>query len=198
MKVLLTVLFCIVMVFTVFLLSCSKPKEKDSPSVKQYHTRTGKTIRITESHPAGKGLSTIQVSTKNFEHNISETYENMDPITDVFIADLDGNGFDEIYFVLTAVGSGNYGKIFGFVSNYDKSLYMRNFPEVNAGDAMFEGYMGHDSFSIENNHLIRIFPIYKKDDTNNNPTGGQRRLSYALYKGEAMWQLKVEKSEVLQ
>ena len=197
MKVSFTVLICSMMIFTVLLLSCSKPREKDSPSIKRYHTRTGKTILVSESHPISRGLSTIQVSTENFEHDISETYKDMDPITNVLIADIDNNGFDEIYFVLTSNGSGSYGKIFGFASNQDKSLSMINFPEVDAGDITFEGYMGHDSFSIEDNHLIRIFPIYKKNDTNSNPTGGQRKLTYALYPGEAMWQLQVEKSEIL-
>jgi hypothetical protein len=54
------------------------------------------------------------------------------------------------------------------------------------------GYMGHDVFSIENNKLIRVFPIYKEDDTNQNPTGGIRKLVYTLYPGEAGWQLRIE------
>ena len=52
--------------------------------------------------------------------------------------------------------------------------------------------MGHDIFSIDDNKLVRIFPIYKQDDPNNNPTGGRRKLIYGLYPGEAMWQLKIE------
>jgi hypothetical protein len=57
--------------------------------------------------------------------------------------------------------------------------------------------MGHDTFKIEGEKLVRIFPIYNKGDTNENPTGGVRELVYALYPGESMWQLKVERSENL-
>lgn len=75
-------------------------------SSKEYKTRTNKTIIISETHPVGQSLSTIEISTKDFEHNYTETCENVDPILDVFIADLDGNGFDEIYIVTTSQGSG--------------------------------------------------------------------------------------------
>jgi hypothetical protein len=95
------------------------------------------------------------------------------------------------------VGSGSHGTVLGFASNKDKSLSMINFPEIQKGDENFEGYMGHDTFKIEDQKLVRIFPIYNQGDTNKHPTGGTRKLVYGLYPGEAMWQLKVEKSETL-
>ena len=58
-------------------------------------------------------------------------------------------------------------------------------------------YMGHDAFVIEANKLVRTFPVYQKTDTNQHPTGGKRKVIYGLYPGEAMWQLKVEKSKTL-
>lgn len=177
--------------------SCSNTQDVPSHSSKEYKTKTGKSIVISETHPVGQSLSTIQISSRGFEHNYKETYENRDPVSDVFIADLDGNGFDEIYIVSTSAGSGSYGKIMGFASNNDKSLSMINFPDMQKEDRIFEGYMGHDVFSIEDQKLVRTFPIYNKDDTNQNPTGGKRKVIYGLYPGEAMWQLKIEKSETL-
>lgn len=179
------------------LLSCCSEQDNLSHSSKEYETKTGKTIVLSETHPVGQSLSTIEISTKDFEHNFPETYEDTDPISEVFIADLDGNGFDEIYIVTTSAGSGSYGKVMGFASNKDKSLSMINFPDIQEDDKLFEGYMGHDIFTIEDQKLIRTFPVYNKEDTNQNPTGGRRKLIYGLYPGEAMWQLKVEKSETL-
>ena len=161
---------------------------------KEYKTKTGKTIIISETHPVGQSLSTIKISTKDFTHNHTETYENVDPILDVFIADLDGNGFDEIYIVTTSQGSGSYGNVMGFASNNDKSLSMIYFPDMQKEDDMFKGYMGHDVFTIEGQKLVRTFPLYNEGDTNQKPTGGKRKLIYYLYPGEAMWQLKIEKS----
>lgn len=174
--------------------SCSNAQNNPTHLSKEFKTKTGKTITVTETHPVGQSLSTIEIKTKDFEHNRPEIYENVNPISDILIADLDDNGFDEIYLITTSQGSGSYGNVLGFASNKDKSLSMINFPEPEIEDKTFEGYMGHDSFTIENNKLIRTFPIYNKGDTNQNPTGGKRKLIYGLYPGEAMWQLKIDKS----
>jgi hypothetical protein len=172
-------------------------KETLSNASKVYRTKTGKTIIITETHPVGQSLSTIKIRTEGFEHNYLEIYEDRDPISNVLIADLDSNGFDEIYIITTSAGTGSYGTVLGLASNKDKSLSMINFPEIQEGDRNFEGYMGHDTFRIEDRTLVRIFPIYKKGDINQNPTGRKRKLIYGLYPGEAMWQLNLEKSEIL-
>jgi len=194
---LIKLLVIAISVSTVGLISCSYNKDTSPDFSKTYETNTGKTIIISKTHPTGQSLSTIEISTKDFEHNYSEIYRDRDPISDVFVADLDGNGFDEIYIITTSVGSGSYGTVLGFASNKDKSLSMINFPEIQESDKNFDGYMGHDTFKLENQKLVRTFPIYNKDDTNQHPTGGTRKLVYGLYPGEAMWQLMVEKSETL-
>ena len=175
--------------------SGGKAPSFDAP--KEYKTQCGKTIIISETHPVGQSLSKIEIRTKDFENNYLETYEDKDPISDVFLADLDGNGFDEIYIITTSAGSGSYGKILGFSSNKDKSLSMINFPEIQKGDIIFKGYMGHDTFKIEDQKLVRTFPKYNEGNTNQNPNGGTQKLIYGLSPGEAMWQLKIEKSETL-
>jgi len=185
------------LVSTVGFISCAYTNNTSPHAPKEYKTKTGKTIIISETHPVGQSLSTIKITTKDFEHNYPEIYQDRDPISDVFIADLDGNGFDEIYIITISAGSGSHGTVLGFASNKDKSLSMINFPEIQKGDENFEGYMGHDTFKIEDQKLVRTFPIYNQGDTNQNPTGGTRKLVYGLYPGEAMWQLKVEKSETL-
>ena len=172
-------------------------KVASSNTSKEYKTKTGKTIIVSETHPVGRSLSTIEISTKGFEHNYAETYEDRAPISEVFVADLDGNGFDEIYIITTSAGSGSYGSVLGFASNKDKSLSMIHFPETQEGNENFEGYMGHDTFKVEGQNLVRVFPVYREGDANKNPTGGKRKLVYGLYPGEAMWQLKIEKSETL-
>jgi len=182
---------------TIGLISCCHKKNVSPDAPKEYKTKTDKTIIISETHPVGRSLSTIEIRTKGFEHNHAEGYDDKDPISDVFVADLDGNGFDEIYIITTSSGSGSYGAVLAFASNKDKSLSMINFPNIRKGDKNFEGYMGHDTFKIEGQKLVRIFPIYNRGDTNSNPTGGKRKMVYGLYPGEAMWQLKVEKSENL-
>ena len=194
----LSVLFAVAMpISTVGPVHASQSKDSATEFSKAYRTKTGKTIIVSETHPAGRSLSTIEVRTEGFEHNIGGVFEDRDPISDVFVADLDGNGFDEVYIITTAAGSGIYGSVLGFASNKDKSLSMINFPEIEKEDDNFKGYMGHDTFKIEDQKLVRIFPVYNEGDTNENPTGGRRKLVYGLYPGEAMWQLRIEQSEKL-
>jgi hypothetical protein len=178
-------------------MACSHINHTSADAPKAYQTKTGKTIVVSETHPDGESLSTIEVRTEGFEHDYQEVFPDRDPISDVFTADLDGNGFDEIYIITTSAGSGSYGSVLGFASNKDKSLSMIHFPEMREGDETFEGYMGHDTFKIEDQKLVRIFPLYEPGDTNSNPTGGRRKLVYGLVPGEAMWQLRVEQSEAL-
>jgi hypothetical protein len=56
-----------------------------------------------------------------------------------------------------------------------------------------------ETFKIRSVHTRSNIRISRacQGDTNQNPTGGTRKLVYGLYPGEAMWQLKVEKSETL-
>ena len=157
-----------------------------------HRTKTGKTILVSESHPLGQSLGTIEVSTEGFEHEFAETFENRDPVSAILLDDLDGNGFDEIYIVTTSAGSGSYGGVLGFASNRDMSLSMIHFPDVENGDPNFKGYMGHDLFAIADGKLVRTFPIYNDGDANRHPSGGSRKLIYGLYPGEAMWQLRIE------
>jgi len=192
----LSVWFAVAMsVSTVSPVLASQSKDSATEVSRVYRTKTGKTVIVSETHPVGRSLSTIEIRTTGFEHNFHEIYEDRDPISDVFVADLDGNGFDEIYIITISAGSGSYGTVLGFASNKDKSLSMIHFPEIREGDAHFQGYRGHDTFKIEGQKLVRMFPVYNKGDTNENPTGSRRKLVYGLVPGEAMWQLKVEKSE---
>ena len=50
-------------------MSCSHNNIASYDTPEEYRTKTGKTIIVSETHPAGQSLSTIEVSTKDFEHN---------------------------------------------------------------------------------------------------------------------------------
>lgn len=121
--------------------------------------------------------------------------EDSDPFDYALVADVNGNGFDELYIITRGAGSGSYANIYGFSSNNDKSVTPIYVPELSDDDfvVLFQGYMGHDKFYVEGNKLMRKYPIYKKEDTNSNPTGGDRIIEYQLNKGEASWILEIIK-----
>ncbi len=185
------------LIIIITLISCNDQESPPSGFIKEYKTTTGKSIIVSESHPLRKNLSNIRINTRDLDYNFSEEFFDKDPITDVFIVDLDDNGFDEIYIITTSADSGSFGNVLGFASNRDKSFSIINFPGVDSTNNIFAGYMGHDSFFVENNKLVRTFPIFNVGDGNTKSIEGKRKLIYGLYPGEAMWQLKIDKSENL-
>lgn len=163
--------------------------------IKTYTTHSGKTITVENTHPVGVSLSTVIIKPVVFEIDIPITLSDIDPLKKVLVADLDQNGFDEIYLITQSAGSGSYGRIYGFASNRDKSLSTISTEEINATDKksdLYSGYRGHDSYYIEDGHLTREFPVYNENDSNAQPTGGFRKLRYSLIAGEAGYQLNIK------
>ncbi|MBU3713879.1 MAG: hypothetical protein FGM46_02920 [Ferruginibacter sp.] len=156
---------------------------KTAPNNREEITQSGKTIIVEETHPQGMSLSDVAVYFKGDSLNALKIFEK-DPISKVILADLDGNGFDELYVVTTSAGSGSYGNVHGFASNKDKSLSLVYLPEVEEKDmkkgSNFEGYEGHDLFEINGKQLIRSFPIGKQ----------KRKIIYQLIPSETGYTLK--------
>jgi hypothetical protein len=130
----------------------------------------------------------IEVQTTGFEErNFFETIGGVDPIIKAFNMDLDEDGYDEIYLITQSRDKYKFGNVIGFNSNRDKSLSMINIPQLDVTDPLFEGYSGRDEFSVQENRLVRFFPIDESQ--------ADLRVFYYLYPGEAMMQLGIEKVE---
>ena len=134
----------------------------DSVLIKELMTGTGKTILLEESHPMGLSMSDFTVSFKG-DTTTRLKIADQDPMSTHFLADLDANGFDELYLITISAGSGSYGKVCGFASNKDKSFSFIYFPEITEKEIqpgeLFEGYEGKDAFTIEGKNLIRQFAV---------------------------------------
>ncbi len=107
------------------------------------------------------------------------------------VADLNGDGFPEIYIYINSAGSGSYGSLVAYGSNNNKSLSEIYLPPLEEDAKNSKGYMGHDEFTVMEGNLVRRFPIYKNTDSNVNPTGGMCQLQYELVPGEAGWILQL-------
>ncbi len=110
------------------------------------------------------------------------------------VADLDANGWPEIYIYISSAGSGSYGSLIAYGVNNGKSATPIYLPELAPGAAASEGYSGHDEFAVVENRLVRRYPLYKQGDVNAQPNGGTRQLQYRLVAGEAGWLLQVDKA----
>jgi hypothetical protein len=111
-------------------------------------------------------------------------------ITDVEIADLNVDGFPEIYVYVNSAGSGSYGSLIAYASNRNQSLSEIYLPTIEEGSAEADGYMGHDEFRVVENNFVQRFPVYRLGDPNAAPSGGIRQIQYKLEAGEAGWVLR--------
>jgi hypothetical protein len=109
------------------------------------------------------------------------------------IADLDSDGWPEIYIYVSSAGSGSYGSLVAYAVNNGKSMTPVYLAPVADNAAARDGYMGHDEFAVVENRLVQRFPIYLQGDTNAAPSGGMRQLQYRLNRGEAGWLLAIDK-----
>jgi hypothetical protein len=157
---------------------------------KEFKTKTGKIITVSESHPQGQSLSNISVSFAG-DAASEMKFTDVDPINKLLVGDLDANGYDEIYIITTSAGSGSYGNVIGIASLSDKSLSQITVPEVEEKDlkkgGKFEGYEGHDEFEIIGKSLVRTFPIKASNAT-------KRTLHYRMKPGEAGYILSIQPS----
>jgi hypothetical protein len=168
--------------------------ESNSDS-KEYFTKSGKMFLVDIDHSMGASICTVEVETKGFDiANTTHKLGTLDPVKNIFLSDLDDNGFEEIYLITQSAGSGSYVNIYGIASNKDKStspVYVRPVSEKQMEKGgLFEGFMGHNNFSLQNNKLINSFPVYKNEDSNAKPTGGNKKIEYRLIAGEAGWILE--------
>ena len=131
-------------------------------------------------------LRQLVIQPKGFEEtNKSVELEIDGKVTDAQVADLNADGFPEVLIFTQSAGSGSHGNVIAFSANGVKSMSRVYFPPVSENTKLKKGYMGHDTFLINESALIQEFPIYKEGDPNSNATGGVRRIQYKLVNGEA-------------
>lgn len=154
------------------------------PEDKSVHTtKDGKKIKLVETNPVGQSLSTITITPSGFSTDTPIVLE-VNKMTNALYADLNNDGFEELVITTMAQGSGSYGEVYMYTTASATQLLPVSIPELKEDDtkvgALFEGYMGHDSFTIKNNELVREFPTYLKNDVMSDPTGPTRSIVYTL------------------
>lgn len=155
----------------------------ETTTKKTLTTKTGKTITIEESNSVSASLSSITITPNGFSTNTPLVME-VNKLTNSFLIDINKDSFDELVLVTQSQGSGSYGEALIYTTINDTELIPISVPKVTENDTkkggLFEGYMGHDTFTVATDTLIREFPIYTATDTNSNPTGKPMKLFYSL------------------
>ena len=151
-------------------------------------------LRFSVQATSGSSLNQLRIRPAGLEVDNSEVAAELDGTAyGAELADLDSNGWPEIYVYVTSAGSGSYGSIAAYAVNNGKSVSPIYLPPLDQSPEAMEGYMGHDEFALVENRLVRRFPVYRAGDTNAAPSGGTRQLQYRLEPGEAGWLLVLDK-----
>ena len=152
------------------------------------------TIRFDVYATTGSSLNQLRIQPDGLAGSNSELTEELDGSAyRAEVADLDANGWPELYVYASSAGSGSYGSLVAYAVNNGKSLTPIYLPPLEHSQEAMAGYMGHDEFAVVENRLVRRFPVYLEGDTNAQPSGGTRQLQYRLEAGEAGWVLQLDR-----
>jgi len=203
-----------ILLMSIFIFSCKEKKpetvikkdstenmtiKKDSSFIikKEMKTKTGKVFTVFENKPS-YSISNYSVSGSGFE-NSKDTlqFQNKNPMVNALMADLDKNGYEEMYILTKSTGSGSFMDLLGVASDSDKTFSEINIPDISEKDIekneKFSGYMGHDSVYISDNKLIREFPVYKNSSTN--IPAERRKIIYMLKPEGRLYKLVITGAE---
>ena len=141
--------------------------------------------------PNESSINQVTISAQTPERLLGSIEKEADgTITNAEVADLDANGFPEVYIYVNSAGSGSYGSLIAYASNRNLSVSEIYLPPLEQDPETAKGYMGHDEFAIVETTLVRRFPVYLESDVNAAPSGGMRQVLYRLVTGEAGWRLE--------
>ncbi len=167
----------------------SLPQQSTTGGFDQTFSAQGISFRVSSANSGSRNLVRIephglQVDNTVIERDVEGTVAGAE------IADLNGDGFPEIYVYANSAGSGSQGSLIAYTANKQKSLSEIYLPSLLDDPRTSTGHMGHDQFRVAGNTLVRRFPVYLGQDTNARPAGVIRQVQYSLVAGEAGWLLR--------
>jgi hypothetical protein len=187
-------------VFAAVLLSCSGSPSNEGddefdsveflmpvsdPVTREFVTKTGKKWLVHQTPLNDPAYVNVSVESRGFANDQAPLdLGEIDPVIQVRLADLDKDGFEELYLVTQAAGEEAYGTVYGFYSDGDRDVLLISYegasPYTMKEGGPFEGYRGADAFLFNENSLVNAFPVTLQEST----TALERKVYYKLVKEE--------------
>ncbi|MCB0547336.1 MAG: hypothetical protein KDD19_07075 [Phaeodactylibacter sp.] len=152
-------------------------------------------IRFHLSSPNMLEENTLVVGASGFETR-NDTFQLIVEglVREASIADLDADGFPEVYAFAQSTGEDSTAYVYGFSSFSNRSYGQVGVTGLEAFPEMAKGFNGHDRFFLEGSVLKRSFPIFEQGKD----SGKRKVITYGLRQGEASFILEPVSSEVVE
>ena len=172
---------------------------KDAPNIftsSEYFLKSGKSFTILQS-PESDYLVNVYIIGNGFPGSRDTIlFDEIELIDTVLIADINNDGYEELYIFTKGFFPGAYDHVFGVTSDEDISYKEINFPDMKPSDfienGVLNGYQGQDVYTLEDNTIKRAFPVYNAGDFYNSPSRGYRTLYYTLEKADSHFYYKLK------
>jgi len=161
----------------------------------EYKLKNGKSFIVLQS-PESVYLYDVYIIGVGFpDSKDTILFDEIEQIDTVIIADINNDGFEEMYIFTRGFSPGAYDHVFGITSDNDKSYKEVEFRLLKQDDikegGVFEGYNGKDVYSIKNNTLERTFPVHQQGDSYQNPTS-YKTIYYTIEKVGSKYFYKIK------
>ena len=145
----------------------------------KYKSKNNKYYLLTEDCTNGFSNATLTLKTYGFDNDIEKNLAEGASIQEAFLFDLDKDGTEEFYIQTEAGASGAEKMLLAFTADPKNNMLTEiKFIDLKSED---RGRRGYEYFSIKNERLYMSYPVYKKNDANCCPSGGDKNIEYKLY-----------------
>lgn len=144
--------------------------------ISKYKTKNNKFYQITEDCSEGNIIAKTTIKTFGFKKDKEIVLSEGTTINSVFLADLNNDGFDEIY-IQTDSGNSACNDFLAYTSNMKNDLKTI---KVNYPKRVMSENIRAECFSLKNGKLYIKYQIYKENDPECCPSGGEKEIQYKL------------------
>jgi hypothetical protein len=155
------------------------------PITREMVTRTGKKWLVHQTPLSDPAYVNVSVESKGFVNDQAPIdLGEIDPVVQVKLADLDKDGFEELYLATQSADPEAFGTLYGFYSDQDKDVLLVSYegasPYTMKEGGPFEGYLGGDVFLFGDNSLANSFQVKLPQSA----SAGKREVRYKLVREE--------------
>ncbi|QHS59301.1 hypothetical protein [Chitinophaga agri] len=147
---------------------------------------------VVKGDGAGRSITIADTDTKidSLKADSTTLHDIKGSLQTTAIEDLNNDKNPEIYMFTYSEGTERTGSVYGVTYVNGKAIRIFS---GDADNADLKGYRGRDSFYVQQQRIVRSYPVYGETDPDGIPSGGKRTIKYMLTKQSNGYMLKETK-----